>query len=275
MKLSWFSRNARRAGGVGIALALAVAGTLVAASFGFLDPLSLLITVGGALAVARATFSSERIASTWWQMSHALRDTGDTEAVITHVKRLARIHRVDGLVALEQASANAPDAFLRTAIEMALDCREENELRDALVAQARTAASEGEAARHVMLTLGKLFPAFGLIGTLSGLALLLRHLASADIAAIGPGLALAVMTTLYGAVLSNVVVLPLATKLQTHLTRRGLIMQMVIEGTVLIFRKEYPTRIERALRGYVGVTVDERSPRTPSGAPIHLTERAA
>jgi chemotaxis protein MotA len=92
----------------------------------------------------------------------------------------------------------------------------------------------------------------GLIGTLIGLALLLRNLAGADVAAIGPGLGIAVLTTLYGAVLSNVVVLPIATKLQVHLARQTLRFQMIIEGTLLIYRKEFPSRIERVLRTYVG-----------------------
>ena len=107
-----------------------------------------------------------------------------------------------------------------------------------------------KSARHVVFLLGKLFPAFGLIGTLIGLAHLLRNLGTAtNLAAIGPGLGIAVTTTLYGAVLANVVVLPLAAKLHAHLERRQPSMQIVIDGTLMVHRKEYPTRIEQLLRG--------------------------
>jgi flagellar motor component MotA len=105
-----------------------------------------------------------------------------------------------------------------------------------------------------------------LIGTLIGLVLLMRNLAGADLKSIAPGLGIAVLTTLYGAVLSNVVVLPLATKLQMHVGRRALVMQMIIEGTLLLQRREYPSRIERALRAYIGMPLGARPP-TPSEAP--------
>jgi len=136
----------------------------------------------------------------------------------------------------------------------------------------RRQAAEGEDARHVVLLLGKLFPAFGLIGTLMGLAHLLHRLGTAtSLAGIGPGLGIAVTTTLYGAVLANVVVLPLATKLHAYLERRGTTMQMIIDGVLLVHRKEYPTRIEQLLRGAFAL------PTTTTARPaaIALAERAA
>lgn len=243
----------------GAALALTTLVTGVAALTGFLDPMSLLITVGGALAVTRVTFSRARLVSAWRYLGEALGEDPEVEELIQAFRNLAGVHRLDGERALEHAATEAPDAFLRRSIELALECRDEDELHEVLLAEARKRAADGEAARQVVVTLGKLFPAFGLIGTLIGLALLLRNLASANVAAIGPGLGIAVLTTLYGAVLSNVVVLPLATKLQMHLARQTLRLQMIIEGTLLVHRKEYPSRIERVLRTYIGVTT---SPKT-------------
>ena len=130
-----------------------------------------------------------------------------------------------------------------------MEVRDGEELEAVLAAEVRRHAVEGERARQVVLLLGKLFPAFGLIGTLIGLAHLLRNLGTAtSLAAIGPGLGIAVSTTLYGAVLANVVVLPLASKLHAHLERRQAVMQMIIDGTLMVQRKEYPTRIEGMLR---------------------------
>ena len=101
---------------------------------------------------------------------------------------------------------------------------------------------------------------------------MLRNLGEAtNLAAIGPGLGIAVTTTLYGAVLANVVVLPLAAKLHTHLERRQVTMQMIIDGTLMVQRKEYPTQIERVLRGAFAV------PMAPArtASPLTLAERAA
>ena len=81
---------------------------------------------------------------------------------------------------------------------------------------------------------------------------------------------MAVLTTLYGAVLSNVVVLPLATRLQTHLADQRLRIQMVIEGALLLQHKEFPTRIERTLRRYIVAP-----PRREGERIVQLAERAA
>jgi len=241
----------------------------LAVVMGIESPLSLAIVMGGPVAVLAATFSRARLGSAWDQLAAALTDAPDAGDVVAALKHLGRIHRTDGPLALERAAADATDPLLRRGIALALECNDEEELADILLAEARRNAAEGEAARHVLVTLGKLFPAFGLIGTLVGLALLLRHLGEASLAAIGPGLALAVLTTLYGAVLANVVVLPLATRLHTHLVRRALRTQMIIDGVLLVHRREFPTRIERALRGYVGGAGE------PSAHVVDLTERAA
>ena len=95
------------------------------------------------------------------------------------------------------------------------------------------------------------------------LAAHLRHLGAADLSAVGPGLGMAVLTTLYGAVFANVVILPLGAKLHAHLVCRASIMHMAIEGTLLVYRREYPTRVERALRAYAGAS---RGAATPVAA---------
>jgi chemotaxis protein MotA len=259
----------RRPGRAGAGLALAVALTALALATGFLDPLSLLITVGGALGVTGATFSRDRLRSTGRHLAAALAPQPSPEDTVATFKRLGRIHRIEGAPALEAAASRETDPLVRRGIALALECRDAEELADILVVEARQRAAEGEAARHVLVTLGKLFPAFGLIGTLIGLVLLLRRLGEASVAAIGPGLGLAVLTTFYGAVFSNVVVLPLATRLHAHLARQALRAQMIIDGVLLVHRQEYPTRIERVLRGYVGAA---SAPRTRV---VELTGRAA
>jgi chemotaxis protein MotA len=244
----------------GAALALTTLAAGMAAYTGFLDPMSLLITVGGSLAVTRLTFPRARLLSAWGYLGEALGVEAEPALLIRAFRTLAGVHRAEGERGLEEAATSLTDPFLRRAIELALECRDEAELHDTLLAEARKRLTDGEGARQVMVTLGKLLPAFGLIGTLIGLALLLRNLASADIASIGPGLGIAVLTTLYGAVLSNVVVLPLATKLQAHLARETLRLQVIIEGTLLVHRKEYPSRIERVLRTYIGASVGLAAP---------------
>ena len=251
-----------------------VAAVLAAAS-GLLDPVAFVITVGGALAVTRATYSREAIEAAWERLGQALEARADPEEeleeVIGSFKRFARIHRVEGARALDRACETEADSFFRTAVQRALECEDSHEVRDSLYGDARVRASEGEQARGVLLTLGRLFPAFGLIGTLIGLVMVLRGLGEATgLAGVAPALGVTVLTTLYGAVLANVVVLPLATKLQGDLKREGTLMQMIILGAAMLHEREYPTRIERALRTHAGL------PTTEAPAPVTvLHERVA
>ncbi len=258
----WLSRHGGRPAWLALSATTAVA--ILAASSGLLDPLAFLITVGGALGVTRVTFSGDVIRAAWERLDAALgrRDDGEEalERLISSFKRLARIHRVEGARALDRASRGEPDEFLRCAVQRALECSEAHEVRESLYGEARVRASEGERARSVLLTLGRLFPAFGLIGTLIGLVMVLRGLGGEQaLENVAPALGVTVLTTLYGAILANVVVLPLATKLQDDLAREALSMQVVIHGAEMLFDREYPTRIERALRTHAGLPAVEES----------------
>jgi len=264
------SGNAGRSVALAVVVAVGTAG--VAQWFGLLDPVALLLTIGGGLGVTLMTYSRERLVRAWDLVKVSLAEPEDPEEVLATLKRLGRIHRVEGPAALERAGLQSEDPFLATAIGFATDGRDTEELESSLYGEVRRYTAEGESARQVVLLLGKLFPAFGLIGTLIGLAHLLRNLGTAtNLAAIGPGLGIAVTTTLYGAVLANVVVLPLAAKLHAHLERRLLVMNMIIDGTLMVQRKEYPTQIERVLRGAFAVPL----PATRAAAPLTLAERAA
>jgi chemotaxis protein MotA len=90
-------------------------------------------------------------------------------------------------------------------------------------------------------------PSFGLIGTLIGLVLLLRQMGGQDPEALTSSFALALMTTLYGALLANVVALPLAAKLQSVEQERKAVMRAVLEWTVALARGAAPSAVERKL----------------------------
>src|SRR5262245_35580964 len=227
--------------------------TTVAAVTGFLEPMSLLITIGGALGVVALTFSRERLESARQHLRAALvPDAQEAETMLLTFRRLARAHRLDGPLGLERAAQGVEDPFLARAVTLILESEDGEDIGAILLGEARARAADIEAARQVVLTLGRLFPAFGLIGTLIGLALLLRNLSGGNFASVAPGLGIAVLTTLYGSVMANVVILPLATRLQAQAAREALRLEMVIAGSLLLRQREYPSRIERVLRAYLG-----------------------
>jgi chemotaxis protein MotA len=249
---------------------MALGMTTLAAVTGFLEPLSLLITIGGALGVAALTFPRERLLAARAHLQTALvPEAEEAEALLLAFRRLARSHRLDGPLGLEQAAQGIEDPFLARAVALILEAEPGEDIRAILIGEARARAADIEGSRQVVLTLGRLFPAFGLIGTLIGLALLLRNLNGGDLAAVAPGLGVAVLTTLYGSVMANVVILPLATRLQAQVAREALRLETVIAGALLLREREYPSRIERVLRAYLG--------RAGIGVarPTRVTNRAA
>src|SRR5690242_13658289 len=111
---------------------------------GLLEPVSGVITVGGAFAVAWVTFPSGRLGATWQHVKALLHETPEDderllEDTITTLKRYARVHRVEGGPALERAARDAADPFLRMAMERTLEYPDADELRDALLGEARRA----------------------------------------------------------------------------------------------------------------------------------------
>ena len=97
--------------------------------------------------------------------------------------------------------------------------------------------------------MGQAAPAFGMIGTLIGLVQMLATLE--DPSAIGPAMAVALLTTLYGALISNVVCLPLADKLKVRSGEEVLSMMVCLEGVIGIAQGSNPSSIDQQLKGFL------------------------
>jgi chemotaxis protein MotA len=216
----------------------------------FFDLSSLLITVGGTLAVTFLTFSWSRIrdaAALVWNLW--TEKSQSREKLVEELKRLTRLYRLKGSRGLEGQEENIADPFLRRGVGMLIDLEGEENIREQLEGAACAFAARYEAAQQIFLTMGKLFPSFGLIGTLIGLVLLLRQMDGSDPAALTSSFALAIMTTLYGALIANVVALPLAAKLHSVEQERKAVMRAVLDWVVSLARGAAPTAVERKLNG--------------------------
>ena len=215
----------------------------------FINVPSLLITVGGTIAVTVLTFSWARIRELGKTLHDLLTSRQPTpEARIADIKRLTHLYNVGGIRGLENQETAIDDPFLKLGVRMVVDLRKEREIQNSLEQELLTFFRRSEAAMQILVTVGKLLPAFGLIGTLIGLVLLMRQIPTLEAHALPSAFSLAVLTTLYGALLANVLVLPLAAKLQSFEQEREAIMRLSLEGVVLLARGESPTTIEGRLR---------------------------
>ncbi len=214
----------------------------------FFDLSSLVITVGGTLAVTFFTFSPGRLAdmaalvrALWAAKPQSRRELAE------EMRRLTRLYRLKGSRGLEGQEENIADPFLRKGVGLLIDIEGEENIREQLEGAAAEFTARYEAAGQILLTIARLLPSFGLIGTLIGLVLLLRQMGAREPEALTSSFALALMTTLYGALAANVVALPLAAKLQSAEQERIGSMRAVLEWTVALARGAAPTAVERRL----------------------------
>ncbi|KXG75754.1 flagellar motor protein [Thermotalea metallivorans] len=212
-----------------IVLGGTVAGTLVA------HPLK---KVAQSITIVRKAFSSKDLAP------------GDT---IGRIIELANTARREGLLALEEAAENIDDEFLQKGVMLIVDGTDPELVRNILETELAFLEERHGSGRSLFETMGSLAPAFGMIGTLIGLVNMLKKLD--DPKAVGPSMAVALITTFYGSVLANLLFIPIATKLKIRSKEEILIKEIMVEGLLSIQAGENPRIIEEKLKAFLPPTM--------------------
>jgi chemotaxis protein MotA len=225
--------------GIGGALALlAIAISASGAGAAFIDVPSMLIVLGGTAAVTAAGYAPSDIAHAVAAAARTLlRATHSAAETATEILELAAEARAGGVAALRRAlDARHPEDRLRRALSLAAAGLPADGIqalieRDTAAGNQRLATAAG-----ILRRAADVAPAMGLIGTLIGLVQMLGVLDTPS--RIGPGMALALLTTLYGAVLAHLVLLPLAARLDRAAEDEERIAQLCRLGAVSIARQE-------------------------------------
>ncbi len=157
--------------------------------------------------------------------------------------------RKEGLLALESATHEVQDAFLAKGLQMAADGHEPRVLEDTLNREIEYIEDRHEKGADIFAALGAYSPAMGMIGTLIGLVQMLKNLE--DPSSIGPAMAMALITTLYGSVMAKVVFLPMSGKLQTRSQTEVLKKTLILEGMKSILTGENPRVMEQKLHAFL------------------------
>ena len=145
---------------------------------------------------------------------------------------------------------------------MAVDGTEPETIRDIMETEVQSLLERHKIGQGIFTALGSYAPAFGMIGTLIGLVQMLQNLD--DPSSIGPSMAIALITTFYGAVLGNLVYLPMAGKLKNKSTQEVTAKRMIIEGVLSIQKGVHPKNLERKLMNYMAPR-DRRVEEEPVG----------
>ena len=167
----------------------------------------------------------------------------NVEELITRVSELATIARKDGMMALE--GQEVPDKFFEKGLQMLVDGADEAKLNEQMQLELKAMKQRHEMNQGVISSWIDIGPAMGMIGTLVGLVAMLGNMA--DPKAIGPAMAVALLTTLYGAMLANVIFLPMKLTLEQNTAKEIVFREMIVTALRAISRGESPRNIQDQL----------------------------
>lgn len=216
---------------------------------GFVDIPSMLIVFGGTFAVTLMRFKMSSVFTAFKTgIGESFKGKSkNPAALLEEAVDLARKSRTGGPIALE--SAEISDPFLKQGIMLHVDGHEAAMVNGALKRERDMQLARIDEGARIFSAMGDAAPAFGMIGTLVGLVQMLGSLS--DPASIGPAMAVAMLTTLYGAMIANMVALPIADKLKANLEVNKVTSNMVIECVSQIQANQNPDVLRELLQAYI------------------------
>ena len=216
----------------------------------FLDFASLAIVLGGTVGATLINLPLDRLrAFNAAFLKVLLHREERMEDSIRELVAFAERTRREGILALEQSVDRVKDPFLREGIRLAVDGTEPETIRAILEIELRSMEERHQESAYLWNQLGSYAPAFGMIGTLIGLIQMLQSLD--DPSRIGAGMATALVTTFYGAMLANLLALPVAGKLMLRSRQESARRAMVIEAILSIQNGDNPRILEEKLRTFL------------------------
>jgi chemotaxis protein MotA len=218
--------------------------------FSFIDPSSMLIVLGGLIAGLLVSFPLKDIK----HMATVIKQVFSSEEqsigrLIGIFVRLSDRARREGLLSLEAEVEKVDDAFIRKGIYLAVDGIEPDVITDIMNAEITAMEERHRKGRSTLEKAGEYAPAWGMIGTLIGLVLMLKNLN--DPSTLGPNMAIALLTTLYGSLLANLVFLPMAAKLALKTEKEVFLKQIIIEGVIGVQSGQNPKILEEKLSAFL------------------------
>lgn len=233
----------------GVCLGISI--ILSAGSLGpYIDMPSVMIVFGGTFAALFISTPLDKfikgLISAKYAFSHKKLEAG---SLITQINELAQKARKDGLLALEEIAQNTEDEFLKKGIMLIVDGTDPELVRDILETELSFIETRHEENQNFWATFAEMAPGWGMVGTLIGLIAMLGQLS--DPSAIGPSMAVALITTLYGSLLANFLGTPIVNKLKIKSGEETLFKQVMIEGILSIQAGENPRVIEEKLKAFL------------------------
>lgn len=230
-----------------IATSIMMAGSLKA----FFDVPSIVIVFGGGLFSMYIAYKAETVTKALYMIKQAYvaPDEFDYLKIISTILSTADVARKEGVLALDAKMSEIDNEYMRRGLQMVVDGVDIGLIEEILTTEIDSTANRHTEVKGVIDFFGASLPAFGMIGTILGLVLLLGNLD--DPAAIGPNMAVALITTFYGAVAANVLFIPLGKKVDQRNNIESLYLEIIARGCLMIASGIHPRIIQERLLAYV------------------------
>jgi len=223
----------------------------VAAIANFIDVPSVIITIGGSLSSCIACNKMPDFIAGLKGLTLAIKEPaiGNASDAIGTIINLANISRKEGILALEEAANGIDDEFLKKGINLVVDGTDPELVRAILETEMNCLEDRHKVVIGFWQKWGEMGPAWGMIGTLVGLVNMLKNLS--DASTIGPNMAVALLTTLYGSLIANWLTGPVGTKLGVDNSLEIMMKSITVEGLLSIQAGENPRIIEEKLKSFL------------------------
>jgi chemotaxis protein MotA len=208
------------------------------------------LVFGGTIVIGFLSFPMKRYQELFKTLIVVLRGREtDYKKLIKDITKLSRINRLYGHMALEKEAHHINNFFLRKGIDLIVDGYESYDIHQIMEKEYEIYFSRKESLINILSTQQKLAPVIGFLGTIIGLISVLNHLESP--ADMGQGMAVALLTTLYGLLIANFLFLPLQKKLTEHLKTESSLCYVILEGVLDISNDKNSRAIAYHLQSYV------------------------
>ncbi len=236
---------------VGMVVLGIVSGDQGVAAFGnFVDVTSVIITVGGSMCSVLVSYTIPDFINSLKAFTQGIKAQKNNEAeTIKTIIDLSNVARKEGLLALEEAANNLEDQFMKKGVLLIVDGTDPELVRAIMETELSCIETRHKKVIGFYENVASMGPAWGMIGTLVGLVNMLKNLS--DIAAVGPNMAVALLTTLYGSLMANWICTPIAGKLKYNNDLEIMMKEVMVEGLLSIQAGENPRVIEEKLKSFL------------------------
>jgi chemotaxis protein MotA len=235
-----------------------------------LQPTAALIVLGGTIGAVLVQFPLRIVAEAIMQLKHVFFDSGpQPDSLVENLLRFAIKARKEGILSLDGELAKIQDPFLRESLMLAIDGVSPADLRKMMELQIDYRGEKDDRIPKVFESAAGYSPTIGIIGAVLGLIQVMQHLQ--DITAVGRGIAVAFVATIYGVAAANLIFLPCAGKLKIRIRERQVQQEMTLEAVLSIMAGVNPRALELQLVSYLPARPRNSSAKL-AAAPMATTQ---